>query len=274
MTIFVALSAAIGIAGVFLVIAGLPAARARHRLRGGWATWSRPRRLRAGIGLVAGLIVTFITGFVPALVLIPALAVVLPELLASQSYPDLDLMEALDRWVRLLTASVRTGKSVADAMRTTLNQVPQNLAEPVRTLLVRLDERWTLRDGLHAMADELDSADADAVLAALILVGERGGVGASTTLAALSDALQDRLKAMREIVGERAKPQVVVRQVTAITLISLAAGLVLTPSYFAAYTTALGQLLLLALGAGYLACLVTLRQIATPRRRERILSHA
>lgn len=266
----------LAITGIFLVLAGLPSGGpARSRTSNRWLRRARdlPRALRVRIlvGLLAGLLVLLFTGFVPALIIIPALIVVLPALLRPVPQPEIELMEALDRWVRLLGASVGTGKSVADALRSTRGQAPPRLAEPLRHLVIRLDDRWPLRDALQAMADELDSADADPVLAALILVGQRGGVGASTTLTALSDGLQDRLRAMREINAERAKPQIVVRQVTMITLVVLAGALVISPGYFAGYRAPAGQGLLVVLTATYFGSLLALRRLATPRRRDRIL---
>ena len=85
------------------------------------------------------------------------------------------------------------------------------------------------------MADELASADADAVLAALVLSAQRGGTGASVTLYALAEAIQERLRALREIEAERAKPRVVVRQVSFISGITLAAFVLLSPGFFAPY---------------------------------------
>ncbi len=279
MAVLVGVGAGLLIIGLFSVVAGLSSAdrprRAASRLvsrwRVVWLSWPRERRVRAGAGVALGLLITLFTGFVPALVLAPALLVVLPELLRNQPQPELELLEALDRWVRVLTASVRTGKSITDAVRSTRPQLPASLVTPVNALVARLDARWPLAEALQQMADEVDSADADAVLAALILVGERGGVGASATLGALSDSLQDRLRAMREISAERAKPMVVVRQVTAITLLALGVGYIVAPGYFAPFNTPLGQVLMVALGCAYLVSLAALRRIATPRRRERIL---
>ena len=273
----VAVATAMFIGGGFTVVAGL-----QRRERGGrpqrtsalqrrWRAMPSAIRVRMLVGVTVGLWTTLFTGFVPALLLVPAVIVVLPELLRAAPQPELALLEALDRWVRVLAASVGTGKSVPDAIRATRVQAPPVLAEPIRHLVWRLDGRWSLADALQAMADELDSADADAVLAALILVGERGGVGASGTLAALSDNLQDRLRAMREITAERAKPLMVVRQVTTITLVVLAAAAFMSPSYFAPYHTPLGQLLMLALAGAYLGSMVTLRRMAMPRHRDRIL---
>ncbi|BEH02075.1 hypothetical protein brsh051_13560 [Brooklawnia propionicigenes] len=275
--IYVAIAAAMIIAGIFVALGGFLPSVAGHdlslssRASRRWGGIPRPMRWRLAVGITAGIVVLAFTGFIPALLLVPALVVVLPELLRAQPQPEIEMLEALDRWIRVLTASVRTGKSVPQALRATSSQAPALLVAPVRGLIVRLDDRWTLRDGLQAMADELDSADADAVLAALILVGERGGVGASATLQALSDSIQDRLRAMREVAAERAKPQFVVRQVTVITVGAVGLGIVFAPSYFQPFTTAPGQLLMLVLGSCYLGSLYVLRRIATPRRRERIL---
>lgn len=273
--LIVGLATAMMIGGAFFVLAGLGEGdrrpRRRSRLVGRMAAWPKAMRVQLGLGAAGGLGVLLFTGFFPALVLVPALVVLLPGLLRNVPQPELDLLEALDRWVRLVTASVQTGKSVPDAIRATGSQVPPLLARQVSMLTARLDDRWPLADALYRMADEVDAADADAVLAALILVGERGGVGASVTLGALSDSVQDRLRALREIAAERAKPQVVVRQVTAITLVALAAAFIASPGYFAPYATPLGQLLLTAVGVAYLGSLFALRRLAVPRRRERIL---
>lgn len=278
MTMLVALGAALIIAGAFTIVRGWQPAPMRGsqraltgRLRRRWQAWSPALRLRAGIGVLLGVLVLAFTGFIPAVVLIPAGFLILPGLLRAPPQSDIDMLEALDRWVRLLAASVATGKSVAQALRATVAQAPARLSEPIRALLMRLDDRWPLRAGLQQLADELDSADADAVLAALILVGERGGVGASGTLRALSDSTQDRLRALREINTERAKPLIVVRQVTVITLAAIGGALVFAPHYFAPFGTPIGQLLMIVLAVGYLSSLAALRRMATPRRRERIL---
>ncbi|WIY82558.1 type II secretion system F family protein [Propionimicrobium sp. PCR01-08-3] len=276
---YVALAAAMIVGGIFMTIRGLRPGAVNESGSGGWRNRTRTRwrgvptrlRWRLAGGLAAGIVVLAFTGFIPALVLVPALVVILPELLRAQPQPEIEIMEALDRWIRVLTASVRTGKSVNQALRSTQHQAPALLADPLAGLIRRLDDRWALRDGLQQMADDLDSADADAVLAALVLVGERGGVGATGTLQALSDSLQDRLRAAREIATERAKPQFVVRQVSVITLAAVGLGMVFAPDYFRPFSTPLGQVLLLVLGGCYLGSLYVLRKIAIPPRRERIL---
>ena len=156
-----------------------------------------------------------------AIILTPLLALGLPYLLVLPKARDVELLEALDRWVRALAATLATGKSVTDAIRISRRTAPPLIADEIGLLVVRLNNRWDSRDALLRFADELDSPDADGVIAALMLAVSRGANGASQTLQALADSIQAQLKGRRVIEVERAKPYVVVRQVTIISMITL-----------------------------------------------------
>ena len=284
-----ALTGALLVAGVLLLVAGMRrTVRPVRPTRSGAglaATWARLSRRPAGapgrrrdvllgVGVVGGVIAFAATGWLLALVVVPAAVVGLPVLLASPPNRDIELLEALDRWVRTLAATLPTGKSIADAIRTSRRTAPRLLADQVNLLVARLDDRWTSRDALLAFADALDSPDADAIVAALTLAAHRGGLGATATLTALSDSIQDRLKALREIEAERSKPRIVVRQITVITVVVLAIAMVVGRQFFEPYGTPVGQAILAVLMACYIGSLVVLRRMTDPRRRERILYRA
>lgn len=280
MTAVVALLGALVCAGVVLVVAGLRV-RARPvavQRRSPTAERLRPMLkkygLRLALGLIGGIVFAAFTGMSVMLLVVPVAVVGLPVLLSAPSNREIDLLQALDRWIRGLAATLPTGRSITDAMRLSQRSAPELLAEPLALLVARLDDRWTSAEALRAMADELDSPDADAVLAALALAAERGGTGATATLHALADSIQDRLRAQREIETERAKPRLVVRQVTVITVAVLALVMVFGRGFFAPYGTPVGQVILLCLLGLYVMSLVVLRRMITPRRRERILRGA
>lgn len=265
--------------GLWTLAAGLfggvsPGRRRRANPRG-----VRPSRgrvgnttfVRFGLATAGGVAASIATGWPVMALAVPAAVLMLPALLAAPRNRDLELLEALDRWVRLLVATLATGVSIPDAIRATRRQAPEVLAGPVGLLVARLDDRWTIRQTLLATADELSSPDADAVLAALVLASERGGTGAVETLQALADSIADRIRTSRDIEAERAKPRIVVRQVTILTLVILTGAMVLGRDFFAPYGTWYGQLILGSLLAMYLGSLVWLRRLTTPRRRERIL---
>lgn len=220
---------------------------------------------------IAGILGSVITGWWLLIVIIPAVVGVLPLLLAAPPNRELDLLQAIDRWLRVLGSLLATGRSITDAIRVSVRQAPPLLAPHLTVLVARLDDRWTVDGALLAMADELDSADADAVLAALALAAQRGGTGARATLAALADNLADRIRALREISTERAKPRFVVRQVTVITVVVLALALIFSGDFFAPFGSPLGQLLLAVLVSAYLGSLLFLRRMTLPRPRQRIL---
>lgn len=280
-----ALAGLLLVGGVWLLAAGL-----RHRVpRPGrptsdspakvWARWSRRpvgargrrRDVVLALSLAGGVGVAAATGWLIALPLVPVLALGLPYLLTVPRARDIALLEALDRWVRSLSATLATGKSITDALRISRRTAPPLLADEVSTLVARLNNRWDTREALLRMADALDSPDADAVLAALILAARRGTNGASVTLQAMADSLQATLQGRRVIEVERSKPYVVVRQVTVISLGTLLVAFAVSPDFFAAYRSPVGQLVLGVLLLAYLGSLLLMRRKASQRERPRIL---
>jgi len=269
------LAAALVLAGVGTVVLGaLPLPRRDGRGGASWLVrhWrglsAGQKRLVFG-GLAAGAVVLAVTRWVPALVIVPAAVIAGPRLLGDPVNRDILVLEALDRWVRALTASLLTGRSVPDAIRSTRRQAPDELSDAVTLAALRLDERWTLPDALAGFADDVDHADADAVAAALVVAGQRG-TGAAATLEALADSLQDRLAAAREIDNERAKPRIVVRQVTAIIGVVLVLALITSPAYFAPYRSGVGPWIALGLALVYIGSLARLQSASRPRVRARL----
>lgn len=272
-------------AGGWALVAGLRRTEPRSRAPRStpWRErWSRLSRRPAGrrgrrrdvvlvVSLAAGVGVAAATGWLVALVVLPALALGLPYLLTVPQPRDVVLLEALDRWVRSLSATLATGKSVTDSIRISRRTAPALLADEIGVLVVRLNNRWPTRDALVRMADALDSPDADAVLAALILASNRGANGASVTLQALADSIQATLTGRRAIEVERSKPYVVVRQVTSISMATLLAAFAVSPRFFEPYRSPVGQVILMVLLAAYIGSLLLMRRKAQQRPRPRIL---
>lgn len=283
MTLLVAvLAAMLLVAGVVVLAAvGTGVLVQRPRAQASTGLWmkgvdrvramSRRARLTMVVGLVAGVVITLWTGWPLMLVVVPLAVYGIPYLLSSPQHDQIELLQALDRWVRGMTATMATGKSITDALRLSARTPPPLLADHLVLLIRRLDDRWPAPQALLALADDLGSPDADAVLASLVLAAHRGGTGATMTLAALADTIQERLKALREIEAERSKPRAVVRQVTMITLVLLTASLLLARDFFAPYGTPTGQLMLAGLLTAYVGSLLMLRRMTLPRHRDRIL---
>jgi tight adherence protein B len=256
-----------------------PSGRRTEFIQEWWArTTRRPpgsRGRRRDMILLSSVIIacaiSMLTGWLILIVILPLLMLGVPYLLILPKPRDIELLEALDRWVRSLAATLATGKSITDAMRISRRTAPPLLADEINLLVTRLNNRWETRDALMRFADAIDSPDADGVVAALILASSRGANGASVTLQALADSIQAQLKGRRAVEVERSKPYVVVRQVTVISLSTLVLAFILSPDFFAPYRTPLGQTLLSVLLIIYVASLLLMRRKAQQPDRPRIL---
>ena len=285
MTSILAITAGLLIIGGLLgIVYGLrrrirPASQRSESIQQWWARVTRrpqgsPGRQRDLIlllSMIIGCLLAMLTGWLILIVVLPLLALGLPYLLILPKPRDIQLLEALDRWVRSLAVTLGTGKSITDAIRISRRTAPPLLADEINLLVTRLNNRWETRDALMRFADAIDSPDVDGVVAALILASSRGANGASVTLQALADSIQAQLKGRRVIEVERSKPYVVVRQVTVISLSTLVLVFLLSPNFFAPYRTPLGQTLLSALLIIYLASLLLMRRKAHQPDRPRIL---
>lgn len=229
------------------------------------------RDIILAISVLAGFVAAALTGWLIAIALVPAVVLGLPVLLSMPTSRDVELLEALDRWVRNLSATLSTGRSITDAIRLSRRAAPEAIAEELTVLVARLNNRWDTRDALMRFADALDSPDADGVIAALILASNRGSNGAALTLNELADSIQAQLKGRRLIETERAKPYIVVRQVTVITIATFGITLIVGRGYFEPYSSPIGQLILTTLISLYVLSLIVMRRRARTRPRDRIL---
>jgi len=272
------------IGGLLGIVYGLrrqirPASQRTESIQQWWArvtrrpqgSRGRQRDLILLLSMIIGCLLAMLTGWLILIVVLPLLALGLPYLLILPKPRDIQLLEALDRWVRSLAVTLGTGKSIIDAIRISRRTAPPLLADEINLLVTRVNNRWETRDALMRFADAIDSPDVDGVVAALILASSRGANGASVTLQALADSIQAQLKGRRVIEVERSKPYVVVRQVTVISLSTLVLVFLLSPNFFAPYRTPLGQTLLSALLIIYLASLLLMRRKAHQPDRPRIL---
>ncbi len=234
---------------------------------------SVPKRtwIATGLGITLGIVAFGITGWFVLLLAVPAAIVWLPILFTAPPNRDIEMLESLDRWVRTLATIVPTGKSVMEAIRLSQRSAPTILVPGLQRLRLRVDEQTPTREALLGLADDWDSPDSDAVVAALILAAARGGVGVTATLRELADSIQHRLSSLREISAERAKPRVVVRQVTLVTTIVLFAALMLGGDFFQPYDSWLGQIILATLLTVYAGSLLILRRLTLAPTRERVL---
>lgn len=271
--------------GGWLIVAGIrrtptgPAAPPRHiGLRGvlgtgrgaspagragllGLRRWSRRTRLLAVTGLVAGVLVWLLFGWPIAVLVLPVAVPGIPALLGGSAEGNrIQRLEAMEEWTRALAGVLTVGVGLEQAIIATLRSTPDPIRREVATLVARLRARWPTPAALKAFADDLGDATGDQIAASLLLGSTRRGAGLASLLEGLAQTVADDVRIRRAIEADRAKPRSTARWITIITLVVLGL-LTLNGDYIQPYRTGIGQLLLVLLLGGYVACLVWLRRM-------------
>ena len=264
------------VAGVLGLTAGLrpvPDAPARPRSQH-WtplAAWPRRRLVTLAIATGAGVVAALVTGWVIAILLLPAAAVGLPMLLAAPKERDvIERLEALAEWTRHVAGVIRVGAGLERALIETLSSTPAPIRPQVAALVARLRGKWDPEEALRRFADDLHDPTGDLVAATLILATHTRGDGLSSILSGLAESVAGEVTARRQLEAERAKPRQNARVVTIITVGALAL-LIVTGQFLDAYKSGLGQLALALMLTLYAGVLVVMRKMADVRALPRFL---
>lgn len=229
----------------------------------------RRRRILLAVSVAAGAAVWLFSGWLLALVLVPAAALGLPALLRPPaSATDVKKLSAIEQWTRGMSGVLTVGSGIEHAIIASLGSAPEAIRPQVATLVARLNARWSTAQALRAFADDIDDATGDLVAASLILGVQRRGPGLAAVLDDLAATVAEEVRIRRSIEADRAKPRATARWVTIITL-GVLSLLSLNGKYIEPYRSGLGQLAFAVLLAAYVGCLIWMRRMtageATPR---------
>lgn len=269
-----ALAGALVVGGLIALVVGLrpsPVVERPSRPRKVRTVTRQTRMLLLG-GLSTGIVASLVTGWVLALVIVPVAFVGLPILLSSSSAAQrIERLEAMEEWTRSLSGVLTVGVGLEQALVATLRSTPAAIAPEVTRLVARLRARWVTEDALRAFADELDDATGDLVAANLILGSRRRGAGLASVLEGLAESVAADVRARRQVEADRAKPRATARWVTLIS-VGVLVVLAVSGTYVEPYQSALGQVILVALLAMYVATLVWMKRMAIGRAMPRFLA--
>lgn len=214
------------------------------------------------------------TGWVAALLVVPAVALGLPYLLsAPPADAEVRRLEAMEEWVRSVSGVLTAGVGLEQAILTSLRSTPEPIRPEVSRLVGRIRARWGTAPALRIFADELNDPTGDLIAANLILGAKRRGAGLASVLDALAESVGDDVRARREIEADRAKPRGNARLITLIS-VAVLGYLALTGDYVAPYRTPFGQALLLVLLALYAGALLWMRKMSQGKPMPRFIGQS
>ncbi len=275
--------------GAVSALAGLLGAGVGLGLVLAWAGWRgvafpRPARsaarpkveqatLRLGLAAGAAVVVGAATGWPVGALLAGLAGWGLPGLLGGTKgrAEALARIEAVAGWAEMLRDTMAGAAGLEQAIVATAAVAPLPIRAEVATLAVRL-EGERLAPALRGFAEEVADPTMDLVVAALVLAAEHQASRLGELLGSLAQAARDQATMRLRVEAGRARSRTSVKVVVGVTA-GLALGLaVLNRSYLAPYDTALGQLVLLLVGAMFAGAFVWLSRMTRPSVPERFLA--
>lgn len=257
---------------VALGVVGLLAAFKRRRL----PSVRRPRKARQRsqhtpilvvAGLVSGLLTLLFTRWPVAAVGIGLGVWFVPQVIGGgkQSQEVVARAEAVASWTRRLADLLASGAagSLDMALRRSAFSAPAAIAGPVATLVAGMDSVGT-EPALRRFAVQVDDPSAERVAAALILRSRHGGRGLPEVLAGVATDLDERVRMVREIEAERAKPRSNARIIVLLTFALIVVMLLFSRDFLQPYSSAIGQICMVLVVFVFGAALRWIRKLSQP----------
>lgn len=267
--------------GLTLLIAGLirrpvpVAPREPSRLERQLRAW------RAGLGPVllgsaagAGIAAYLLTGWPSAALLAVMAVLILPKHLGKDNaaVAEQARIEAVATWTQQLAGTMSAAAGLEQAIVAASETAPPALRTPALGLAGRIRQGERTAVALAAFADEVADETCDLVVAALISASRGQAGNVAELLGELADTAGERVEMRLRTGAERAKVRTQVRAVIIIVVVTVAGMCLLARSYLAPYSSPLGQVVLLVVGALFAASFAWMTRISRPAPGRRLLT--
>ena len=229
--------------------------------------------LRIALAVGAAVVVGAATGWPVGAVLAALAGWGAPSLLggAKGAQAAVGRIEAVAGWAEMLRDTMAGAAGLEQTIVATASLAPLPIRAEVATLALRLQgER--LAPALRSFADEVADPTCDLVVAALILAAEHQASRLGELLGSLAQAARDQATMRLRVEAGRARVRTSVKVIVGVTGALILALAVLNRGYLSPYDTAVGQLVLVLVGALFAAAFMWLARMTRPASVERFLA--
>lgn len=237
-----------GLALLVVAIRGLPAKPAHEKAKAGKraAELARFASRRGSLAIGVGLVVLLLTRWVVAGVCSAVLVFLWDRLFggAAAERAAMRRVEALAAWTESLRDTIAGAVGLEQAIPASARAAAPALRPHLDSLVDRLRARTPLPDALQHLADEIDDASADIIVAALILNARLRGPGLREVLGALAKSAREEVDMRQRVMAQRASTRRSVQIVVAVSIAFVLGLSVFNRDFVEPYGTAVGQLVL------------------------------
>jgi Flp pilus assembly protein TadB len=226
--------------------------------------YAKERRQAIAIGApIVGAAMWLITrvpifGLLAAVFIILTPALVLPD---AGRKEHLARLRALDAWIRGISARMRSGISLDQALSSSTRDV-DILGPQLRQMAAAIAAGMPSSVAIRAFADDIGDGTFDFACQKLMLVAGRSTEGLGEALDSLAVAVTKRVEARQAIEVERARPMATARMAIILGLLMFILFPLMQPGFIEPYRTLTGQAVFTVLIGAGIGCLMWTRSIA------------
>ncbi|MEU6480707.1 type II secretion system F family protein [Streptomyces sp. NPDC047017] len=228
---------------------------------------------RGSLAVIIGLAVLLLTRWAVAGIAAGVLVFFWDRLFggAAEERSAMRRVEALASWTESLRDTIAGAVGLEQAIPASARAAAPVLRPHLDALVDRLRARTPLPDALQVLADEIDDASADIIVAALILNARLRGPGLRQVLGALAKSAREEVDMRQRVMAQRASTRRSVQIVVAVSIAFVLGLAVFNRDFVSPYGTAVGQLVLAVVCALFALGFWWLRKLSTIETPERFL---
>jgi Flp pilus assembly protein TadB len=193
---------------------------------------------------------------------------------ASEERAAMKRVEALASWTESLRDTIAGAVGLEQAIPASARAAAPALRVHLDALVDRLRSRSPLPDALQHLADEINDASADIIIAALILNARLRGPGLRDVLGALAKSAREEVDMRQRVIAQRSSTRRSVQIVVVVSVAFVLGLAIFNRSFVQPYGTAIGQLVLAVVCLLFAAGFWWLRKLSKIETPDRFLVHA
>lgn len=264
-----------GIALLTLAIRGVPAKPAHEKAKSG-ERLAEPARFagrRGSLAIGVGLAVLLLTRWAVAGIAAGVLVFFWDRLFggAAEERSAMRRVEALAAWTESLRDTIAGAVGLEQAIPASARAAAPALRPHLDALVDRLRARTPLPEALQLLADEIDDASADIIVAALILNARLRGPGLRQVLGALAKSAREEVDMRQRVMAQRSSTRRSVQIVVGVSVAFVLGLAVFNREFVSPYSTPIGQLVLACVCGLFALGFWWLRKLSTIETPERFL---
>ncbi|WP_405582722.1 type II secretion system F family protein [Streptomyces sp. NBC_01190] len=193
---------------------------------------------------------------------------------AAEERAAMKRVEALAGWTESLRDTIAGAVGLEQAIPASARAAAPALRPHLASLVDRLRSRTPLPEALQHLADEINDASADIIIAALILNARLRGPGLRDVLGALAKSAREEVDMRQRVMAQRASTRRSVQIVVVVSVLFVLGLAIFNRGFVEPYGTAIGQAVLALVCALFAAGFFWLRKLSKIETPERFLVHS